>query len=189
KIKIATPISASVDNVELPKNSNISHCVVFDDLPCAPSTFTVTRGPAHGTYQVQNGNCIKYFPYYNYVGLDTLTVIACDTCNAGYCDTVYVVFETKEPTAIKEESKLIVFAMFPNPTSDKLIVQYYLYEASNVSFKVFDVNGRLISTDEYYQTDMGLKYAQLNTTVLAAGTYVVEVKAGANTYRKQIIKQ
>lgn len=189
KIKIATPIAASVDNIELPKNTNITHCVVFDDLPCGATALNVIRNPAHATFQIVNGTCIKYSPYYNYVGLDTIVVTGCDTCNAGYCDTVYVIFETKEPTGIKEESKLIVFAMFPNPTSDKLVVQYYLYEASNVSFKVFDVNGRLISTDEFYQTDMGLKYAQLNTTVLAAGTYVVEVKAGNNTYRKQIIKQ
>lgn len=189
KIKIATPISASVENIELPKNSNVTHCLVFDDLPCSPSAISVLRSPANGTYQIVNGNCIKYSPYYNYVGLDTVVVTGCDTCNTGYCDTVYLVFNTTDATGIKDESKLVVFAMFPNPTSDKLVVQYYLYEASNVTFNVYDVNGRLISTDEFYQTDMGLKYAQLNTTVLPVGTYVVEVKAGANTFRKQIVKQ
>lgn len=189
KIKVASPLEASTESFELNKNTNTTYCVVFDDLPCQPSTVTIARNPSHGTLQISNGNCIKYSPYYNYTGPDTLMVIGCDTCNANYCDTVYLVYETKEPVGVKEESKLVVFAMFPNPTSDKLIVQYYLYEASNVSFKVFDLSGKLISTDEFYQTDMGLKYAQLNTTVLPQGTYIVEVKAGVNTYRKQIIKQ
>lgn len=188
KIRVDSPLEASTINFELNKNTNSTYAVVFDDLPCQPVTFTIVRNPQHGTLQVNNGS-IKYSPHYNYVGFDTLTIIGCDTCNANYCDTLTLVYEIKEPTGVKEESKLVVFAMFPNPTSDKLIVQYYLYEATNVAFKVYDLNGKLISTDEFYQTDMGLKYAQLNTTVLPQGTYVVEVKAGANTYRKQIIKQ
>lgn len=189
KVRVESPLAASLESYDLNKNTNYTSCVVFDDLPCPPATISIARNPTNGTYQVSNGNCVKYSPYYNYTGLDTMMVIGCDTCNANYCDTVYLVYNTKEPTAIQEESKLVVFAMFPNPTSDKLIIQYYLYEATNVSFKVFDLNGKLISTDEFYQTDMGLRYAQLNTTDLPQGTYVVEVKAGANTYRKQIVKQ
>jgi hypothetical protein len=189
KFKIDHPVMASSIDLILNKNTNLTHCVVFDDLVCQPNLFTVVKSPAHGTYQVSAGLCVKYFPYYNYVGDDTIRLIGCDTCGLHYCDTVTLIFHVQEPTAVAPDNYFVVFGMFPNPVNDKLIVQYYLYEPSDVTFSVFDVSGKLVSADKVHHASTGLQYAQLNTLPLPVGSYMVEVKAGAYTYRKKVIKQ
>lgn len=189
KIKVDYPVNASEVALTLNKNSNISYCVWFDDLVCQPATVSIAMAPSHGTFQLSDGNCLKYFPYYNYIGDDTLVVIGCDTCGLHYCDTVSLIYQVEEPNAIADDHRLVVFGMFPNPVGDKLIVQYYLYEAADVQFNVYNMAGKLISTDNVYHPDYGLQYAQLNTTALSTGSYVVEVKAEGHSYRKQVIKQ
>ncbi len=189
KFKIDHPVAASLVELTLNKNTNITYCAVFDDLVCQPTSFTVIKSPAHGTYQVSAGLCLKYFPYYNYVGDDTIRIVGCDTCGLSYCDTITLVYHVQEPNTVQEVNHFIVFGMFPNPVNDKLVVQYYLYEPSQVEFNVFDVAGKLISKDEVFHPNTGLQYAQLNTLALPAGNYVVEVKAGGHTYRKKVIKE
>lgn len=189
KFKIDHPVVADVVELTLNKNTNITHCAVFDDLVCQPASFTVIKSTAHGTYQASAGLCLKYFPHFNYVGNDTIRIVGCDTCGLNYCDTITLVYHVQEPNALEETNHFIVFGMFPNPVNDKLVVQYYLYESSQVEFSVFDITGKLISQDEVYHPNTGLQYAQLNTLALPVGNYVVEVKAAGHIYRKKVIKE
>jgi len=189
QLRIDHPVTASTIEVTLNKNTNVTPCLTFDDLVCAPGSVTITQLPQHGTYTRLSDTCTKYAPYYNYVGDDTIQFVGCDTCGLHNCDTITVIFHTVQPNAINEPSDLVVFGMFPNPVNDKLIIQYYLYNKGNVSFTVYDLNGKVISIDTYNHADTGLLYAQLNTSQLAKGQYIVEVSVNGDTYRKQIIKQ
>lgn len=188
-IKIGYYTQADVITVPLNKNTNTTQCFSFNDLFCPPTAIVKLKNPSNGTFQMQGDSCVKYFPYYNYVGTDTMIFTACDTCGPEHCDTVIMVFDVQQPTALPDEKRMVVFGMYPNPVGDKLIIQYYLFREENVEFKVFDVNGRLISEDNAYYPGTGLLYAQINTTPLAPGTYFVEIKAGGHVYRKQVLKQ
>lgn len=185
------PTANQYVNILLNKNTNFTYCLVFDDLNTEPVSVTLTNAPDHGTFQWIGGDsCVKYFPYYNYVGNDTMQLVGCDNGAIPHCDTITLVFTVNEPvTAITEPANLVVFGLYPNPVNDKLIVQYYLYETEQVTMNVYDVTGKLISTGVISNGTNGLHHAQLNTLEMQAGNYVVEIKTPSFSYRKQIVKQ
>ncbi len=188
--RVDHPVTASVIDLYLDKNTNITECLVFDDLTSEPQTIQVILTPHHGTYQWVGGDsCVKYSPYFNYIGNDTMRFLACDTSGVNHCDTITIIYHINEPTAINEPNNMVVFGMYPNPVNDKLIIQYYLYTAEVVNMNVYDLNGRMVSTGQISSSTNGLHHAQLNTVELAAGTYIVELKSGSFAYRKQIIKR
>lgn len=188
--KVDHPVSASTIEVQVNKNSNITYCLVFDDLVAQPTSIAVTLIPHHGTYQWVGGDsCFKYFPYFNYVGDDTMRFVACDNGGLNHCDTITVIFHVTAPNAVTEPANLVVFGLYPNPVNDKLIVQYYLYEAEEVTMNVYDITGKLVSTGIISTGTNGLHHAQLNAFELQAGNYVVELKTATFSYRKQVVKQ
>ncbi len=188
--RVDHPVTASVIELLVNKNSNVTHCLLFDDLVGEPVAINVTIAPLHGTYQwVSGDSCIKYFPHFNYLGNDTMRFVACDNSGLNHCDTITIIFRITEPNGVEETSNMVVFGMYPNPVNDKLIIQYYLYDAEEVVMNVYDVNGRLISQGKISDATNGLHHAQLSTAELAAGNYIVELKTPNLAYRKKIIKE
>jgi gliding motility-associated-like protein len=55
----------------------------------ADSVKVITKNDKYGTSKVISNNCITYTPKNKYVGLDTVTYVA---CNSGLCDTTTVLF-------------------------------------------------------------------------------------------------
>ena len=79
--------------------------------------------------------------------------------------------------------------MYPTVVADKVIIQFYLQQVKEVQFNIYNIQGKLISTDSYKPQQAGLLYAQVNCTELQAATYIMEVKAGNQSYKGKIIKQ
>ncbi len=186
------PVSSSVVNIQLNKNSNYLYCTTFDDLVCAPSTVVANITPHHGTYQWLGGDsCVHYYPYFNYVGDDTMRLIGCDTCGLHHCDTITLIFHVVEPNAVAEEvqNNLILFGMYPNPVGDKLGIQYFLYDAEEMEVVVYDMAGKQLSAQKISNSSTGLHYFQLNTSQLPKGVYIVELKSKQASYRKRIAKE
>ena len=188
--RVDHPVSAATVEIPVNKNSNTTLCIVFDDLNPQPSTVTVTLLPHHGTYQWVGGDsCIKYSPYFNYTGYDTMRFVGCETGGLYHCDTLTIVFHVTEPNAIEETPNMVVFGMYPNPVNDRLVIQYYLYEAEPVTMNVYDLNGRLVSTGQLSNATNGLHHAQLSTLELTGGEYLVEIKTESFAYRKRVVRE
>lgn len=188
--RVDHPVSASTVYVTLNKNSNATECLVFDDLSTEPQSIVISRGPQHGTYtRVGGDSCIKYSPYFNYTGNDTMRFVACDGGVINHCDTIIIIYQVVEPTALPQQSNVVVLGMYPNPVSDNLMIQYYLYEPAPVSVNIYELSGRLISAGQSALFGNGLHHLQLSTNQLAAGTYLIELKAGKFNYKKQVVKQ
>jgi hypothetical protein len=82
--------------------------------------------------------------------------------------------DTLNATAIKERpDEFVGMVVYPNPASG---VAYLLIKSdnniANLSFKIFDLNGKLISTQNHATTDV--TYI-INTGNLAKGMYLIEV--------------
>jgi alkaline phosphatase D len=186
--KVEYPITASVAEVSLSKNSNITYCLIFDDLIAKPSAIITTLLPQHGTFQMQGDSCVKYFPHFNYVGDDTIRFIACDTCGINHCDTLTVIFHVLTPTSVKGNDDMVVLGMYPNPVDDKLVIQFYLYEANKVTITIYDVLARKLTESKNSLGD-GLQHLQLNTSSLPKGNYVIELKTKDGGYSKILTKE
>ncbi len=185
--RINHPVYPGFADLQLNKNSNVTYCALFDDLSGNLISKQVVLAPGHGTLQWQGDSCLKYYPYYNYTGDDTVKVKGCDNCGTNHCDTFTLIYHVQEPNAI-EANPIIVFGMYPNPVNDRLIVQYYLYETHELELNLYDVRGGLISASKINSTP-GLNYAQFNMANLPVGNYIAEVKTNKGSYRKKIIKE
>ncbi len=79
----------------------------------------------------------------------------------------------------------VLFRNFPNPFDQKTSIEFYLPEATNVSFRLHDQFGRLLKTwsDDY---DQGRHELPLDPTGLPPGLLLLEMDAG--DFQRQVIK-
>ncbi len=79
----------------------------------------------------------------------------------------------------------INFSVFPNPTENASTLSFYLNASTAYSIEVVDMNGKLIQASKN-KAVQGLNQQSINTTDLAAGTYVVRLVTGT-TVRQQLL--
>ncbi len=183
------PMTASTVDLYLNKNNNYSYCLHFDDLICEPASVQTSIAAHNGTLQwVGVDSCVRYFPYFNYTGEDTMRFVACDTCGLHRCDTITTIFHIAEPSIVDNYNNLVVFGMYPNPVGDQLVIQYYLYEPQEVEITMLDITGKQVRSQKISTNADGLHHYALNTTALPKGNYLVELKTPQCSYRKKVIK-
>lgn len=77
--------------------------------------------------------------------------------------------------------------MFPNPARDVTNVSLALDKASNVTIRVFDLQGKVIRTEAYNSQPAGERNYKVNTSGLPQGTYLVNVSAGEHTHTGKLL--
>lgn len=182
------PASGSVVNLDVNRNSNITHCLQFDDLLCWVNAPVMIQRPSNATFTRLSDSCYRFNPYFNFVGNDTAVFIACDTCGTGHCDTVTLAFNVQIPSAI-EPIDFVVFGIFPNPVNDVMTIQYFEYVPGTTDVVIFNSEGKEIKKYNSKSNNDGLQNLSVYTGELLAGNYLVEVRNGRTTYRKRMVKQ
>jgi len=77
----------------------------------------------------------------------------------------------------------------PNPLSDRAVVNYSLPAAANVSLKLYDVSGSLVSTLACGHEQAGRNAVSLSRLGLARGAYILKLESSAgNLTRKLVIE-
>lgn len=173
----------------------LSNCLGFDDL----------QGNIVSSNLVNLGNnnalsfsdtCISYTSASNFSGIDTLVFYACDDAVPQLCDTIiyWISIDVDTATSISEvaavqNTDFAVMGVYPNPFDVEVLIQYYQFSEELISLAMYDVTGKQIYKEEINDRSEGLKYARLETSELARGSYVLEVSTAQFQYTKKIIKQ
>ena len=93
-----------------------------------------------------------------------------------------------ETTAINEVAKLdLNMVVAPNPANDYTNVSYELKEAKKVSYKLYDVNGRTIVSEEFGSQASGVYKLNINTSSYDAGVYYLIMTVGESTVSEKIV--
>ena len=108
-------------------------------------------------------------------------------------DTLTAVFKLIGTTSINDLKDNEV-TMFPNPATDRLIVEYNLNESAEVNFKLYSVTGQLV---QRFATESGYKTNGNQTSVLNLervnedGLYFLEIQIGdaSQTYKVNILNE
>lgn len=80
-------------------------------------------------------------------------------------------FEILVLTAIEEASEVILeCSVYPNPTTNLLILKIGNYDKENLSYHLFDINGRLIEIKKVFANE-----TQITTGNLTPGIYFLRV--------------
>jgi hypothetical protein len=183
---INNPTFSETIVINLLKNTNVTYCPFFDDLFAKPTVVNVIKAPTSGTYQWVD-TCLKYFPFFNFTGNDTMVLVACDNGPIVHCDTIVLVYQVGA-TKVEQPEQMVVFGVYPNPVGSYMIVQYYLYEPGEVQFNLYNGIGQLVQTSKQ-DSATNLQYVQLKTENIAAGNYVLEIKSKRQTFHRKIVKK
>ncbi|MCE2713191.1 MAG: Omp28-related outer membrane protein, partial [Cryomorphaceae bacterium] len=81
-----------------------------------------------------------------------------------------------------------VMQVFPNPAVSQATVVLNLNNESEVSLKLMDVSGKVLSSRSYGMIS-GAVDMQLNMSMLSAGVYVIEAEIDGNKITKRIVKE
>ena len=88
---------------------------------------------------------------------------------------------------IYELENVMNISVFPNPTSENMSLQYIAKAEINLTIRVFDVFGKEVLSVQK-QTELGSSSVALETSMLNAGIYFIEVKEGSSAKKIKFIK-
>jgi hypothetical protein len=74
--------------------------------------------------------------------------------------------------------------VFPNPTSDLLIIQLIDINKENLTVELFDMSGKLIETTTLLQ---GSTIAYFDTKTLYSGLYLIKISNGNSVTTKKVV--
>ena len=86
------------------------------------------------------------------------------------------------------QQEAVVVAIYPNPSADRVAIQYYLYQPGIVKISLTDRSGKIVYTESRKHVENGLFNAGLDINALSAGIYIVSIAAGDKVYSKQLVK-
>jgi len=89
-------------------------------------------------------------------------------------------------TAGTDETTIQTLKIYPNPAHDILNISFGNNIPESARFDIFDLNGRLIKTMEYKDSELPVQ--QINIGNLAVGTYILKVDNGKDSTSHKFIK-
>ncbi len=92
-------------------------------------------------------------------------------------------YSTAIPVKIPSLKSDLSLEVYPNPGSN--IIHFMVRGVKNTSgsYKIYDVNGKVVLSSAYASTAEGI-----NISVLPAGKYILEVNSGGSSWKEQLIK-
>jgi PKD repeat protein len=114
-----------------------------------------------------------------------LTVFNADGCSD--TETMEIIVTGELPSSSKNiSSPLWNITLFPNPTQDKIMINFALEEAHSLSYQVVDIYGRTIisMTPQTYETAQ----ISLDMSSVAAGIYYVVFEDKGQRMVRKVVK-
>jgi alkaline phosphatase D len=84
--------------------------------------------------------------------------------------------------------EFIIMSAYPNPAQDNITFQIYMNEVKDLTFEVYDMEGRQIYTDVISSGAVGVNYIQVETSTLSQGLYSFVFYNDSNRVTKTIVK-
>jgi len=134
---------------------------------------------------VEQEPCDTMVIVYNILASDYADNISRDPEEGNYSFTILL-------TGIQETrdipDKFVLFSPKPNPSVGIIEIQYGLPEKTNISLRIYDIQGRLVKSIFSGSKDAGYYRLRINSKDLSSGIYFLRFEAeGYNTTRKLLI--
>jgi hypothetical protein len=109
----------------------------------------------------------------------------CTGTNGSVAHGVQQPFEISVVSGIEEDNPITLsVSVYPNPTTDAVQLKVENYQGENISYQLFDMNGRLSGKKKLTESQSGIKMR-----TLSRGTYFLKVYDGSKEIKTfKIIK-
>lgn len=87
-----------------------------------------------------------------------------------------------------KRDEMVMVSVYPNPTINKVDVQYYIYKPGDVAILLTDINGKQVYSKKIQHQQPGLFDAELELDNVAGGTYLLTIATGNKTVTKKLVK-
>ena len=88
-------------------------------------------------------------------------------------------------TITKDDLQPKTISVYPNPANDKLSIQLPETLKGKISFQIYDVTGRAVST----QSEITNHKSEIDVSSLNAGVYFLKINEGENSVVKRFLKE
>ncbi len=180
------------DTVQVTFQSNCP--VTFTNVYLAGNmAFTPTPFSPLNTYVWDFGDATAPFTgllaNHTYAAAGTYTVCVTMTtfqgCTDSFCDTVMVPAVGYE----EYEGGIVAVMVYPNPASQMITVNYTLTSASDVTYELLDVSGRIIYTHAENNLQASVQREEISLHEFAAGSYVLRIRTSTGEAHLQFVKE
>ncbi|MBN2682737.1 MAG: alkaline phosphatase D family protein, partial [Bacteroidales bacterium] len=79
------------------------------------------------------------------------------------------VFPDQTVEKAEYESEVVIMGLYPNPCTDKIMVQFYLRSIQEIKISIIDNLGKEIINQKFVNTCLDLNYCQINTGNISPG--------------------
>lgn len=105
-----------------------------------------------------------------------------------HCPSMVGAVIVQSPTGIKKnEEKVRIEKVFPNPFKDKLTLEVYL-KKGDITVEVFDILGNRVISNQPQNITTGKNNIELSTGDIPEGTYIIKVTSESSVVTKLITK-
>jgi M6 family metalloprotease-like protein len=158
----------------------------FIDPNGDPLTYTWSGNSADLMISLQDDSLIVFTPGTDYLGTETVTIVAKDNENDSISHTVDVwVSETAIDEVVPGEFR--VSQNYPNPFNPMTTISYQLPENLQVNLTVYDLSGHKITTLVNGFQDAGYYAIKFNAGDLPSGVYIYRLSAGNEVITKKMV--
>lgn len=84
--------------------------------------------------------------------------------------------------------ELTIFAAFPNPFTDNVVLEYHVQKSREIAILLSDLEGRTVRTLNLGRRDKGLYVIKIETADLPAGNYILSMQSDGVVTSKQLLK-
>jgi len=189
-------VTLTINNVFGESTESKSEYIVIEDVPTSDFNFTIDDGLLQITDNTNNADFyfwdfgdgsssqiagdVSYS--YSTPGVYTLTLTASNGCGADvFQQTVNVITTSLENTFLGNE-----VSIFPNPTSDFLMIDFGEKLNSEVSVELINSLGKIILSKDLNNPS---KIEELNVSNISSGIYFIKVKDKKIEIYKRIVIQ
>jgi len=138
-----------------------------------------------------NTGILNYTPKANATGNDILFYkIKCNTCTDDRQKTIALSFSTAGKTSanLQETSDLII-NNYPNPFTERTVVQYGLNQDGHTNIQLYNTAGTLLQTLKTSEFQKAGTYSfELEAKDLPNGVYYINIQSGEQAITQSIIK-
>lgn len=154
--------------------------IFFEDLCIAAGMETICK--INEGYLVENGEPLPLEMW-----IDTLTVLANDDSEEDVINVIDCAFGGSNRTG-SQPVTFVQLAAWPNPVQDRLTVEFYTENASNVRLKLTDMTGRTVLSQTVYPDQQRTKL-NIHVSALSAGIYMLHVQQEGQVKTHRILKK
>jgi alkaline phosphatase D len=87
------------------------------------------------------------------------------------------------------DNKPIVLSVYPNPANDFLSIQLFQSVKGDLKFEIFDMSGKLVTSQESKNSESGVYKHFVNTSVISSGVYILKINAAGHSQTLKFVKQ